>query len=401
MDKANMGVMPEQQTRLNWKQLVAAGAVVGGMMLAGCSGDSSESSTDSTLSAADRAVEVDQACDTAKFAELSNNADQYVQEAFLPKTDKLDSNEDVESYLNTIFNAGPLGTEIDETSAAAIQAAIVVAANDGQVKLDGYNYVQTFADKVAAYRAPGGLEAAQTDCSTAYATLVQTGEYNANWAQAGETVTEIQTIRNDAYETIGMNLVQGATLDTLSGAEFKLRESSKEIDGFNEVLITKDGRMFVKGVSSASIEIADGQPVEMSPEDTAEGIAASADSDSADSNNADEANNGGGTFGESNGDGESNQPGHVPESGGNGGYTPDTTPSYGPGTTQPGGGGEGGPTPTTKPQKPTTTTTPPTTRPPQTTTTTRPYVPPTTTTTTRPPVKPPIVGCDPEFEVCE
>ncbi|MEI7682679.1 MAG: hypothetical protein WCJ24_00010 [Candidatus Saccharibacteria bacterium] len=76
--------------------------------------------------------------------------------------------------------------------------------------------------------------------------------------------------------------------------------------------------------------------------------------------------NGGGQFGTINGSGESNQPGNVPESGGNGGFTPGRAPSFGPG----GGGGGGGTTTTERGGGTTTTTRPSTTTTSQVTTTT-------------------------------
>lgn len=101
------------------------------------------------------------------------------------------------------------------------------------------------------------------------------------------------------------------------------------------------------------------------------------------------ANAGGGTFGTTNGQGESNQPGNVSERGGNGGFIPGQAPSFGP--------GGGAPGTTTPPE-----TAPPVTQPPVTT---RPPVttvppPPTTTTPPPPPTTKGPAPCDPNIAAC-
>ncbi len=92
-----------------------------------------------------------------------------------------------------------------------------------------------------------------------------------------------------------------------------------------------------------------------------------------------ESQQGGGQFGTDNGSGESNNPGDTPESGGNGGFTPGTAPSFGPGATTP----ETAPPATAPPTTSPPTTAPPTTSPP---TTAPPTTPPPTTAppTTKP-----------------
>jgi hypothetical protein len=70
-----------------------------------------------------------------------------------------------------------------------------------------------------------------------------------------------------------------------------------------------------------------------------------------------QSDNGGGQFGTSNGTGESNRPGNVQERGGDGGVTPGTVPSFGPGTPEtPGTPGTPGTTEGTTPPDTTTTT---------------------------------------------
>ncbi len=215
----------------------------------------------------------------------------------------------------------------------------------------------------------------------------------SNFAVVGGNATEI-SFKRDEKGVAGISFSTMPVDRVLSGfnlgANFddaKLKpEDRKFFEQFMKyVIVTDDGKIVIRNLAlNGGINVKD--VVAETPV----------------SPNQDHSNNksggGKGTFGNAKNKGESNQPGDVPESGGNAGSTPGTAPSFGPGTpttTHPEGG-----TPTTTGPGTTTTTAP------RTTTTTIPGTTTTTSTTTRPIVttttttKKPPIDCNPVIDVC-
>lgn len=384
----------------------------------------------------------DPSCKNSKFVPEASNPTKFNTEAFFPHTNKLNNRDDVRTYTKDLFDGdGPLGQNIDANSLAVIMATVVKPSHDGAAVNPGYDYSKAFSDSLAEYNHEGGITAAMRDCTLAKDTLNQVADYDANWAQKGDTVTLFQAQRDTQNadkskqnDIVGMVQVKQVTEETLSGIAMKLRDTSKGLDGFTEVLLTKDGKLYVKGVTVGEGQAT--QAVQIGPTGPQNNAKLGGNNQKNTNNNGNGGNqgqqnvhivgpgieqngaapgastSGGGTFGNGGTNGEGNQAGQVPESGGSQGTTPGTQPSNGNGGSGggQGGGGNGGggghETPTSQPPNTTPSTQPPTTattRPPQTSTsTTRP--PQTTTTTAPPPSTTPTTKgpdpCDPNVANC-
>lgn len=199
-----------------------------------------------------------EACANSEFGAEINNRDNYLTTAFLPKASKpLTSKDDVSKHVGGWFDQdGPLGGgKIDTASLAAVTAVIVEPAHDGAAAKLDYNYLEGYRAAAARYADPqNGLASARKECAAAANTLRQTAELNPNWAQKGETVTRFVPVRDlnnpdpaKRNQIVGMKLEKIETLGTLGGIEFKLRDTSKKLDGFISVLVADNGDMFVKG----------------------------------------------------------------------------------------------------------------------------------------------------------
>lgn len=365
-------------------QGVAILVATGALALGACSGD--KEPTDTVPTSRKDAVEQ---CDKFEGADAAANGSKYLSEAFLPKG-KVENNKQAMEYIHELFDKnGPLAGEGDIASLAAIMAAVVEPANDGVVTDINYDYFATFQNRIAAYQGKDGQDAAAKDCKTAWDTLTQVAEYDGNWAQKGEEVTEFVAVRDVENEDealqnriIGMNFSKGATNETLKGIALELRGTSKELDGFVEVLITEDGRIFVKGITAGEggNVTNNGETPEGTQPDTTEvpdGETPGEEGDATpnETNGTGEGQTQTGGAAGPNGENPEAGPGGTTPSPANGGGGTTTTPGTTPGTTGTTTPGGGGTTTTTRPTPPSSSTT----TTPSTTTTTRP-----TTTTTRP-----------------
>lgn len=190
-------------------------------------------------------------CDVGAIANLSANPAKFDQSAFLPRTpDGIDNASEAEA----VINADKLFVEddtINTPALAAVMSAITTPSSDSKVTGTSYNYVAQFDSKMAEYKAgDGSLEVAKDDCVSTIETLKQTGEFTEDWAGTGDKVVQISAVRNSNNKIYDMKLEKQVTKEPLSGVAFKVRPTSgEEIDGFNEVLLTADGEMFVKGVT--------------------------------------------------------------------------------------------------------------------------------------------------------
>lgn len=314
-------------------------------------------------------------CDNLTNSEAASNAELYRKDAFLPKTGKIEDQDDVQRVVTNWFGKdGPLASKGDFGSLAAMSAAVVTPARDGKTTVDAnYNYSASFDASFNLFNAvAGGEEAAQKACESAYGTLVQVAGYAEQWVPAKAAITELRAVTDDKNNKVGMELVSSFSATPLKGIEFKFdNDSTKDLDYFNSVLVTADGRMYVKGTNQNA----------SSHEDNLTG----GGKDNADNSGQDKDKQGGhkGTFGKNKNKGESDQAGDVPESGGDEGHTPGTAPSYGPGKTP-------GTTSGTTPQATTPHNTIPNTTPTTSNTVPIPSSTTTTTSTTKPKIDTPI-----------
>lgn len=226
--------------------LITAGVVCAGLITFGIvNANTGESSANDTSDTVANGYNVENGCDNLTDAQAARNGDNYIPEAFLPGYDGISA----KAYVDMLFDQdGPLSNKGDLDSLAAFMATVTSPANDGKEVNPDYNYSETFKNKVAQYKSDG-LGAAREDCALSYDTAVQTAQYANTWEHAGATVTAFHAVRdadNNIIDMIPQKIVLG---EDLSGVSFMVRGSSEGVDGFTEVLVSKDGIMYVKGIT--------------------------------------------------------------------------------------------------------------------------------------------------------
>ena len=228
-----------------------AGAVLGSIAVAGCSSAPSHESNRSTVTTAEAKAN----CNTFENANAAADASKYNQNSFLPNG-KLNSNSSANSYVHNLFGSkGPLAGNGDLGSLAAINSVLTIPASKGVVNPNSYSYQDAFASSVASFNSGnGGKEAQDKACKQAFITMTEDGNWNNNWAGAGQVVTEIIPTRNTKNNQIqigsGTDLVmrQVHLTGALNGVEFKSRTPNQK--GYTPVLITNQGNIFIQGVLS-------------------------------------------------------------------------------------------------------------------------------------------------------
>lgn len=367
-------------------------------------------------------------CNDSVFEAVASNSSKYESEAFLPKSDKVNSDADVAGYIKGLFDKdGPLGSKIDAASLAAVEATFTKPAHDKAQLNPNYSYSTEFGKSLSEYVAPGGLEKAQADCQLTRDTLNQVASYKAGWAKAGDKVTLVSAIRDKSNKITGykaQNIVIGEDID---GLRLALDTTNRGIDGFPEGAIEpKTGKMWLKGVNESQTGAVNFDTGSAGPE--AGKGASGEEAGKAGGGEGDKA--GKAEKGQKGGGGSATEKGHDKEGtcsgcgkqtggGGSGGGVCTTCAEAGKGGTTPTTTGKGGTTPTTgttgggttpttaAPGPSGTTPTPAGPGPSGTTPTTAAPTPttqapaPTTTSppTTAAPKKPPIV-CDSNIDSC-
>jgi hypothetical protein len=380
---------------------IGASLIAGAGIVIGVEGLSGNGGSGPQATAVENANNSGEACNNYQAADLTNNPENYLSDAFLPKT-VIDSPSTSQKEVTGLF--AQKGAITDPVTLAALMATVVQPSEKGTVNDPNYDYRQAFRSYIGNYSTPNSTAA--KDCKTAYDVLIQVGGYNASWAKPGEKVSQFQALRDGQYnitdaEVTKPEVVQGD--HPLSGTEFVLRDTTKglngeNLQGFASVLVTAEGKIYLKGLTPSQTgksPVENGkQPQHVTIKRLPNGKVVV------------NSSGGGGTSGTSNGTSpnhaESPKHGPVRERNkqganpgpnhGNGGNTGTKTgPQPSPNT---GGGGETTPTSTTpSPTETTPTTTTPTTTTPTTTTPTT-TTPTTTTPTTTTPNKPPA-PCDP------
>jgi hypothetical protein len=367
----------------NPRRVVAAAVIGAASVLSACG----NSNTNSTKNHEVTAAQAKANCETFTNTNAAADSSRYDTSAFLPKG-TIDSHASVGSYVKSLFSStGPLAGKGDIGSLAAITAAITVPSEKGTTKANTYSYQGTFASSVAAFSSiSGGKQAQQNACNSSFKVMNEDGDWNSNWAGPGQVVTQLIPTRNTSNNHIktengsDLKLEQVHLTGALKGAEFRSRKADKP--GYNSVLITEQGDIFIQGIVSlegnSNQQNGNGARITFEPNGTkvivtkgpnGETITTTVSAGGTTTTKTTSGNGGGSGSGSGgSGSGAGNGGGSGSGSGGNGGGT-------------------------------TTTTTPPTTTTtvPSTTTTT---VPPTTTTTLP---KGPNPGCtpNPPYVICK
>ena len=324
----------------NSARILAAGTI-GAMSLlaAGCGSSHNGSPANPEVTASQAKAN----CTTFNNANSAADSSKYNSAAFLPKG-TVDSNTTTKSYIKSLFGSnGPLAGKGDIGSLAAITSAITVPSENGTSKPNTYNYQDQFAVSVASFSSvSGGNEAQQTACNSAFTVMNEDGNWNSNWAGSGQVVTQLVPTRDTSNNHIKTNsgsdliLEQVHLTGSLKGVEFKSRKADQP--GYNSVLITDQGYVYVQGIISLAGN---------SSSKNGNGSTANTGPNGGSSNTGGNAGNGnGGGSGTTGNTGGGSGSGNGGNGGGNGGNSGNG-----------GNGGGTGETTTTIPTPPTTTTT--------------------------------------------
>ncbi|MGB4758501.1 MAG: hypothetical protein WBP26_00415 [Candidatus Saccharimonadales bacterium] len=294
------------------KTRVLGAALAGALLTSACTNNEEAPST----MGSDGGADVSRACVEVSFANMSSNPNEYFADAFLPKTEGLNSTEDVEAYAARLFTEGPLskisGKGTDPASLAAIMSALTVPARDGNAVDPNYDYVASFNTHFAEYQTTGGTEKAKDDCKKTADTIIAVGGYEKLWAGSGDTVTQLVPVRLGAEVGAAANSIAGLELrqvvlgQELGGLLLRLRDTSGNgVDGFTEVLLSKDGTMFVQGPipqSGATAESTATASMPAEPTESSQEAAPTAESQSEQETSQQQSGTGGGQGGESQSD---------------------------------------------------------------------------------------------------
>jgi hypothetical protein len=222
--------------------VLAVAAVAGVGAFAYEAGNSESAHADiSNVSAGEAA----QNCEAITDAEAASNAADYNPNAFLPKTGKVEKQEDARVYVSSLFSKdGPLAGQGDYASLAAVVSAVTKPSHDKSAVDPKYNYAEQFNTSLATYRAEGGNGVAEKDCVATFDTLMQVAGYTDSWNGENGVVTQLRAVRNGKNQVVDMDLKKLVNGTTYQGILLKFNNhTAKNVDEFVEVLIsTNEGQ---------------------------------------------------------------------------------------------------------------------------------------------------------------
>jgi len=339
MPAAAMGVDPSSHVGNKRRRIIATGLMLSALGIAACGNSdslgaptgSTEPTSTTVLLNPEQAKTADALCGPEGIdfeAHLSNLSNVGDPKAFYPKFAHPDQKGN-EVLISTEAARSEIMKTICGSSSALAVFTAVFAEPHGANKSPDQTSINRIATLDETFRAskPDALDAIEkahallkfltpTDrfvTTTNQATLVKATR-NSDGSVKGFATEKLGVGKSQVAFVLGFDRA-APDLDTQQiGALTKLQ---------NNVGFTANGEVIIDnwlGNLGASF----------TPETSSTTIPASANS-SSQAQGGSASNNGGGQFGSSNGKGESNQPGNVPENGGNGGFTPGSAPSFGPG----------------------------------------------------------------------
>jgi hypothetical protein len=356
---------------------------VGGMLIAGCSGNSKKSSVDSSPAPSHSNTLTGEACDTLT---LSNSAYVYKDGNFLPAAPKNtitaeNGTADFDkagAYVESWFGSkGPLAGTADRASLAAIDAVLSAPALASSIN-NGYTYKGQFAlDMSKLTTSSTEVATAEQLCKDEENIAGSTFQYKQNAIPAGSVYTQITgeygTVNGESDIT-KLDLAEHTASADYAGDVFSVQNitgTGKKPNGFTEVIVQGTGEIDIEGdipQPEASPSATSSASTSASPNASGSVSSSASPSESAsnsggasgpigteqNSASASSSTNGGSTGSKNNksnngtgtGTGSASPSGEAPNGGGSGGKTPNggSTPSTGPGeTTGPTASGSTGP----------------------------------------------------------
>jgi hypothetical protein len=237
---------------------LAAAGLGAGVSIAAANSDSSQSSGANSypVLVSDQSEALAN-CEDFSDANAAADASTYNEHGFLPADHVVDATEAKQYVLNLFSKEGPLAGQGDEASLAAIMSAVVIPSHEGAFESVDYDYLQEFVNTIGSFNSEGGLDRAKADCKEAYGTLIQDVGFNGDWANKGETVSELIPIRNKQNDIVNATLATGKVKSgsTFRGIEIALRPTTKGQNGYLSILISTDtkgeanGQIFIKGLN--------------------------------------------------------------------------------------------------------------------------------------------------------
>lgn len=185
------------------------------------------------------------------FKDLSTGFNAY---AFGPEADKgINSVDDAEAYVD----ASPFAdeTKIDKVSLAAFMSLATIPATKDATTLST-EYIKNFDSTLKAYNTQeDALEDAKEDCATTMELLDKSANYTDNFAGDGEPIVRVSRVVEGGRTTMKFKKMGSLTLEgvEISRSDDKSErtdsETEREYNGFPSLLITKEGVIYLKGVT--------------------------------------------------------------------------------------------------------------------------------------------------------
>jgi hypothetical protein len=180
---------------------------------------------------------------------LSNVASTYEDANFLP-ADKgnINNNNDAARYTRSHFNEnGPLAGTADRASIAAVHAAIVAPALEGdRATKTTASYEATFDQAMSKMSGDNAEQAADKLSKDADSVLGQTLGFDNDAIAKGEQFTQFDAVEKNGVVT-DLSLERGIATKTIGGVTYKVQNSESKLHGFTEVVVDDEGNMYVKG----------------------------------------------------------------------------------------------------------------------------------------------------------
>lgn len=184
------------------------------------------------------------------FKDLSTN---FNPNAFGPEADEgINSGDDAEAYINA--NPFADATKIDKVSLAAFMSLATIPATKDATTLST-EYIKNFDSTLKAYNTQeDALEDAAEDCATTKELLDKSANYTDNFANDGEPIVRVSRAVEGGRTTMKFKKMGSLTLEgveiALSDDESERTDSNgREYNGFPSLLITKEGVVYMKGVT--------------------------------------------------------------------------------------------------------------------------------------------------------
>lgn len=185
------------------------------------------------------------------FKDLAAGFNEY---AFGPEADEgIKSGDDSDEYVAA--NPFADGKDMGKVSLAAFMSLATIPATKDATTLST-EYIKNFDSTLKAYNTQeDAVEDAKEDCATTMELLDKSANYTDNFAGDGEPIVRVSRVIEGGRTTMKFKKMGSLTLEgvEISRSDDKSErtdsETGREYNGFPSLLITKEGVIYLKGVT--------------------------------------------------------------------------------------------------------------------------------------------------------